>query len=186
MSITDACIRQGLRISRVPSVCCCGGTEHTEPMREPGPQRGCQTATSSPPLRSLWRKHVTSLASNSSTPDLCRAKRRREAQIQADGPRPVHLPMGLGYVDGVTHDYIHHGTTTLFVALVSHRCGDTRVAGQASAPRVPQLPAKDRKEGTHEARSAPDRRQLMHPQASQSEGLVGAPAPLSSAQNTYL
>jgi putative transposase len=27
------------------------------------------------------------------------------------------LPMGLGYVDGVTHDYIRHGTTTLFAAL---------------------------------------------------------------------
>lgn len=27
------------------------------------------------------------------------------------------LPMGLGYVEGVTHDYIRHGTTTLFAAL---------------------------------------------------------------------
>ncbi len=25
--------------------------------------------------------------------------------------------MGLGYVEGVTHDYIRHGTTTLFAAL---------------------------------------------------------------------
>jgi putative transposase len=25
--------------------------------------------------------------------------------------------MGLGYVEGVTHDYVRHGTTTLFVAL---------------------------------------------------------------------
>lgn len=25
--------------------------------------------------------------------------------------------MGLGYVDGVTHDYVRHGTTTLFAAL---------------------------------------------------------------------
>ena len=25
--------------------------------------------------------------------------------------------MGLGYVEGVTHDYIRHGTTTLFIAL---------------------------------------------------------------------
>src|ERR1700694_1445332 len=27
------------------------------------------------------------------------------------------LPMGLGYVEGVTHDYRRHGTTTLFAAL---------------------------------------------------------------------
>jgi putative transposase len=27
------------------------------------------------------------------------------------------LPMGLGYVEGVTHDYGRHGTTTLFAAL---------------------------------------------------------------------
>ena len=27
------------------------------------------------------------------------------------------LPIGLGYVEGVTHDYVRHGTTTLFAAL---------------------------------------------------------------------
>jgi putative transposase len=27
------------------------------------------------------------------------------------------LPMGLGYLEGVTHDYVRHGTTTLFAAL---------------------------------------------------------------------
>lgn len=27
------------------------------------------------------------------------------------------LPMGLGYVEGVTHDYRRHGTTTLFAAI---------------------------------------------------------------------
>jgi putative transposase len=30
--------------------------------------------------------------------------------------QPV-LPMGLGYIEGVTHDYVRHGTTTLFAAL---------------------------------------------------------------------
>jgi putative transposase len=40
-----------------------------------------------------------------------------KSQIQAlDRVQPV-LPMGLGYVEGVTHDYIRHGTTTLFAAL---------------------------------------------------------------------
>jgi putative transposase len=27
------------------------------------------------------------------------------------------LPIGFGYVEGVTHDYKRHGTTTLFAAL---------------------------------------------------------------------
>jgi len=40
-----------------------------------------------------------------------------KSQIQAlDRTQPM-LPIGLGYVEGVTHDYIRHGTTTLFAAL---------------------------------------------------------------------
>lgn len=40
-----------------------------------------------------------------------------KTQIQAlDRTQPL-LPMGLGYVEGVTHDYIRHATTTLFAAL---------------------------------------------------------------------
>ena len=40
-----------------------------------------------------------------------------KSQIQAlQRTQPV-LPMGLGYVEGVTHDYVRHGTTTLFAAL---------------------------------------------------------------------
>src|SRR3990170_7170839 len=40
-----------------------------------------------------------------------------KSQIQAlDRTQPI-LPLGLGYVEGVTHDYIRHGTTTLFAAL---------------------------------------------------------------------
>jgi len=40
-----------------------------------------------------------------------------KSQIQAlDRTQPV-LPMGLGYLEGVTHDYVRHGTTTLFAAL---------------------------------------------------------------------
>ena len=40
-----------------------------------------------------------------------------KSQIQAlERTQPV-LPMGLGYLEGVTHDYLRHGTTTLFAAL---------------------------------------------------------------------
>lgn len=40
-----------------------------------------------------------------------------KSQVQAlERTQPV-LPMGLGYVEGVSHGYIRHGTTTLFAAL---------------------------------------------------------------------
>jgi putative transposase len=40
-----------------------------------------------------------------------------KSQIQAlDRTQPL-LPLGLGYVEGVSHNYIRHGTTTLFAAL---------------------------------------------------------------------
>ena len=40
-----------------------------------------------------------------------------KSQIQALERTQPLLPMGLGYVEGVTHDYERHGTTTLFAAL---------------------------------------------------------------------
>jgi transposase len=40
-----------------------------------------------------------------------------KTQVQALNRTQPMLPMGLGYVEGVTHDYIRHGTTTLFAAL---------------------------------------------------------------------
>ncbi|AGW95555.1 IS630 family transposase [Cupriavidus sp. DF5525] len=40
-----------------------------------------------------------------------------KSQCQALERTQPMLPMGLGYVEGVTHDYVRHGTTTLFAAL---------------------------------------------------------------------
>lgn len=40
-----------------------------------------------------------------------------KSQVQALARTQPVLPMGLGYVEGVTHDYYRHGTTTLFAAL---------------------------------------------------------------------
>jgi putative transposase len=40
-----------------------------------------------------------------------------KSQIQAlERTQPI-LPLGLGYIEGVTHGYVRHGTTTLFAAL---------------------------------------------------------------------
>jgi len=40
-----------------------------------------------------------------------------KSQIQALDRTQPFLPMGIGYAEGVTHDYARHGTTTLFAAL---------------------------------------------------------------------
>jgi len=40
-----------------------------------------------------------------------------KSQIQALERTQPMLPLGLGYVEGITHDYKRHGTTTLFAAL---------------------------------------------------------------------
>jgi putative transposase len=40
-----------------------------------------------------------------------------KSEIQALERTQPMLPLGLGYVEGVTHDYRRHGTTTLFAAL---------------------------------------------------------------------
>ena len=40
-----------------------------------------------------------------------------KGQTQALERTQPLLPLGLGYVEGVTHGYIRHGTTTLFAAL---------------------------------------------------------------------
>lgn len=40
-----------------------------------------------------------------------------KSQIQALNRTQPVLPLGLGYAEGVTHDYVRNGTTTLFAAL---------------------------------------------------------------------
>jgi putative transposase len=40
-----------------------------------------------------------------------------KTQIKALERMQPHLPLGLGYVEGMTHNYRRHGTTTLFAAL---------------------------------------------------------------------
>jgi hypothetical protein len=39
-----------------------------------------------------------------------------KSRIQALNRTQPALPMGLGYVEGLTHDYVRHGTTTLYAA----------------------------------------------------------------------
>lgn len=68
-----------------------------------------------PVLYGEWEGHRRSLSEpNRQGYVLCVDEK---AQIKAlDRTQPL-LQIGLGFVEGVTHDYIRHGTTTLFAAL---------------------------------------------------------------------
>ena len=139
------------------------------------------TASSSPPIRSSSRSCATSSGCILNPPDkalvLCVDEK---SQIQALERTQPMLPLGFGYVEGVTHDYLRHGTTTLFAAL---NVLDGAVLAQckpaASAPGVPRLPARDRPGRAGRARHPPHRRQLRHPQASQGQGLARRAAALA-------
>lgn len=53
-----------------------------------------------------------------------------KSQCQALERTQPMLPLGLGYVEGITHDYERHGTTTLFAAL---NVADGRVMAQCKS-----------------------------------------------------
>ena len=83
-----------------------------------GSSRTAARTPSSPPTPSTPRRCATWSGSIS-----IRRTRRwcagvdEKSQVQAlERTQPV-LPIGLGYLEGVTHDYYRHGTTTLFAAL---------------------------------------------------------------------
>ena len=66
------------------------------------------------------------------------------------GANPASAAPGAGYVEGVTHGYIRHGTTTVFAALDVAGPGPRPVQGAASSSGVPELPQAHR--GQHASR----------------------------------
>jgi hypothetical protein len=104
-----------------------------------------------------------------------------KSQIQAlERTQPI-LPIGLGYVEGVTHDYRRHGTTTLFAALdtakgtVLTRCRQGHRHQEYLDFLVVDLP-----------QGASDRGQLRQPQTSACEALAGDATALSCALHSHL
>jgi len=96
-----------------------------------------------------------------------------KSQVQAlDRTAPI-LPLRPGIPEKQTHDYVRHGTTTLFAALEVARQGRRRLLPQAPAPGVPRLPQAGR-QGLPAGQAAHRRRQLRHPQTPGSQGLAGA------------
>jgi putative transposase len=82
-----------------------------------------------------------------------------KSQVQAlERTQPV-LPMGLGYVEGITHDYVRHGTTTLFAALdVCQRQRAHAMQGASPAPGISLLPAAHRGQRPRANARSPDLR----------------------------
>ena len=62
-----------------------------------------------------------------------------KGQTQALERTQPLLPLGLGYVEGVTHGYIRHGTTTLFGPRRGHRPDPGPVQATASSSGVSEL-----------------------------------------------
>ena len=108
-----------------------------------GSALGAQPTSSSSPPTPSWRPR-------SPTSSGCIWRRRRtrsccvcdeKSQIQALNRTQKTLPMQPGHAEQRTHDYVRHGTTTLFAALGDrHREGHRAVQEPAPAPGVPGLP----------------------------------------------
>ena len=82
--------------------------------------------------------------------------------------------MGLGYVEGYTHDYVRHGTTTLFAAL---DIATGRVLAQCRKrhrhEEFPGVPAVDRPGGAGGVGRPPRAGQLCDAQARQGQAVAG-------------
>jgi putative transposase len=77
-----------------------------------------------------------------------------KSQIQAlERSQPI-LPLGLAYVEGITHNYVRHGTTTLFAAFDT---SPESVQTPSSSPGVPRLSAPCGRQCPEGFRRASDR-----------------------------
>jgi putative transposase len=89
-----------------------------------------------------------------------------KTQIQALDRTQLLLPMGLGYAEGVTHDYFRHGTTTLLFAALDVATGEVitqckqrhrqPLARKAMPTGVPRLSAPYRGIGSPRVGHSPD------------------------------
>jgi len=97
-----------------------------------------------------------------------------KSQCQALERTQPALPLGVGHIRTATHDYIRHGTVTLFAAL-NYLEGKvvSMLTGQASASGVAQVSQTHRPGNSQGGRAALDRRQLRHPQTSRGAEVAG-------------
>ena len=123
--------------------------------------------SSSPPTRSWKPRSATSSGCTCTRPSgpSWSAWTRRARSRRWTAP-PPNLPLRPGSPERRTHDYVRHGTTTLFAALevatgrVTDQCFD-----RAPPRRVPRLPQAGG-QGLPAAAAAPGAGQLRHPHPS--------------------
>ena len=113
-----------------------------------------------------------------------------KSQIQALARFQPILPMLTGTPERRSHDYVRHGTTSLFAGL------DTPTGKVIGAPtgvtgdRVSEVSRADPWRGAGRARGPPHPRQLRHPQDARDQALAAAPpsvrAPLHAHRRVRL
>ena len=101
-----------------------------------------------------------------------------KSQVQALARSQPAFPMMPGMPEKRTHDYVRHGTTSLFAAF---NIADGTVISEPAPPaprhRVQEVPDQDRHGGPRAPGGPPDLRQLRHPQDPRDQDLAGrAPA----------
>jgi putative transposase len=110
-----------------------------------------------------------------------------KSQIQALERTQPMLPMGLGYVEGVTHNYRRHGTTTLFAALDTAK-GKVLMQCRPRHRHQEYLgsPKRDREERAGGIECAHHRGQLRHTQTPASKTLARSTATIPRALQSDL
>ena len=105
-----------------------------------------------------------------------------KTQVQALARSQPAFPMMPGMPEKRTHDYVRHGTTSLFAAF--NTADGTVISSTAPPPphdRVQEVPDQDRHRGPRRSRRAPGLRQLRHPQDPGDPQLAGRPPPVPHA-----
>ena len=105
-----------------------------------------------------------------------------KSQVQALARSQPAFPMMPGMCERRTHDYLRHGTTSLFAAF---DIADGSVISSSAPPpphdRVQEVPDQDRQRGPRASRRAPRLRQLRNTQEPGDPSLAGAASPLPHA-----
>ena len=105
-----------------------------------------------------------------------------KSQIQALDRTAPCLPILPTTPARMTHDYVRHGTTSLFAAYdVGQRVGDRPVLPPAPPPGVPPVPQAHRRRRAQGPGPAPGPGQLRHPQDPRDPPVAAQAPPLPPA-----
>ncbi len=80
-----------------------------------------------------------------------------KSQVQALQRTQPGLPLGIGHIRTQTHDYVRHGTLTLFAAMDYARPADQQHRNTAPTSGVAGLPEEDQQGNAENAATAFDR-----------------------------